>query len=62
MVVIGSIWFSSLKGHYGIVAINNGYEMKAYLGTANKDDKHLDEQHIIKYGAKFPIKQALELI
>ena len=60
--ILGSIWFSSLEGHFGIVVTDNGHEEKAYLGKASGVMPSTDEQHIAKYGAKFPLKQAKELI
>lgn len=62
MKIVGSIWFSSMKGHFGIVVVDNGCEEKAYLGIAEGNDEQEDEQLIAKHGAKFPLKQAKEMI
>ena len=60
--ILGSVWFSSLKGHFGIVVTDNGHEEKAYIGMCNGEDEKADEILIASYGAKFPLKQAKELI
>ena len=60
--ILGSIWFSSLKGHFGIVITDNGCEEKAYIGLAGGADEEADEKMIAQFGAKFPLKQAKELI
>lgn len=55
-------WFSSLHGSYGIVVIQNKQEMKAYLGSViNTDDRDKSIEEIVKWGAKFPLKEALSL-
>jgi len=62
MEIIGSIWFSGLSGHFGIVIINNGFEEKAYLGPCIKNNQEEDELFISKMGAPFPIDIAKQLI
>lgn len=62
--ILGHIWFNSLKGSFGIVVVDNGHEEKAYIGIgiANGLSEEQDIETIVKYGAKFPLKQAKELI
>jgi len=60
--ILGSVWFDAVGKRFGIVVINNGDEEKAYLGVAGGYDKQVDEDQIVKWGAKFPVKQAKELI
>ena len=62
MKILGSIWFSSMLEHFGIVLVDNGHEEKAYIGKCDGDNQTLDEITIAKTGAKFPLKQAKELI
>jgi len=62
MKVLGTRWFSSMKGHFGIVVANNGRENKAYLGISHGESEQTDIKSILQYGAKFPVEQALELI
>ncbi len=63
MKIIGSTWFSPLRGRsIGIVLINNGIEERAYIGTAMNLDQRKDEEHISKVGAKFPLELAKRMI
>lgn len=59
--IIGSIWFSSMKGTMGIVAIDSdGGGWKAYIdyvGTTDSQDQEADEQEIAKNGA--PVGKAI---
>lgn len=61
--ILGSVWFSSIANHFGIVLIkNDAGEEKAYIGVAAGFDQKADEIQIARTGAKFPLKQAKELI
>ena len=60
--ILGSTWFTTLKNNFGIVVINNGYEEKAYIGAIKGVDPKYDEMCIADYGARFPLKQAKEII
>jgi len=51
-----------MMGEFGIVLTDNGFEEKAYLGTVQGHDKKADEKRIAELGAKFPLKQAKEMI
>ena len=63
MKILGSIWFSSLTNPgIGIILIHNGNEERAYIGTSDGLNKNLDCIKIARIGAKFPLKQAKELI
>ena len=65
ITILGSVWFSTLNQpwHFGIVLIRNSAgEEKAYIGGALGDNEQKDEERIAKMGAKFPLKQAKELI
>ena len=56
--VLGSVWFDRI----GIVLMNNGFEDKAYIGTALGFDQKKDEKYIMENGKPFPVKQAKEMI
>ena len=63
MMIKGSVWFTSINGPIiGIILVDTGYEEKAYIGTGLGIDEKLDEIGISKYGAKFPLKQAKQII
>lgn len=61
--ITGSIWFSLLNGKtIGIVLVDTGFELKAYIGTAIGENQKDDEKFIAKYGSPFPVQQAREMI
>lgn len=60
--VLGVTWYTSQANTIGIVALDNGFEEKAYIGVGLFGNEDLDIEHIAAYGAHFPIKQAKEII
>lgn len=59
MTIEASIWFSGIQGHFGLVLVNNGHQLKAYIGSAEAFNLEVDKQSIANYGAPFPIEAAL---
>lgn len=54
--VIDSIWFNSVLGAVGIVAIDNGHEVKGYIGTIPNDQittEPFDALRIATHGCPF---------
>lgn len=60
--ILGYVWFSSLKGQVGIVAINNGHENKAYIAPVDGWSELADVDTVVNYGGPFPYEQAKALI
>jgi len=59
----GYTWFTTGRGELlCLVAMNNGYEDKAYIGVCRGVDEEEDVKHTLDHGAKFPFKQAMEVI
>lgn len=52
-------WFNGCGGRIGIVVGQSGEH--AYIGVALRHDEDDDVDHIMKYGAKFPLEAALKL-
>lgn len=52
-------WFNGCGGRIGIVVGETGDF--AYIGMALRHDEDDDVDHIMKYGAKFPLEAALML-
>ncbi|MCB1984199.1 MAG: hypothetical protein H6936_08825 [Burkholderiales bacterium] len=52
-------WFNGCGGRIGIVVGETGDF--AYIGMALRHDEDDDVDHIMKYGAKFPLEAALRL-
>ena len=52
-------WFNGCGGRIGVVVGVNGEH--AYIGAALRHDEDDDVDHIMKYGAKFPLDAALLL-
>ena len=52
-------WYNGCGGRIGIVVGTSGEH--AYIGTALKHDEDADVEHILQYGAKFPLAAALLL-
>lgn len=52
-------WFNGCGGRIGIVVGENGEH--AYIGMALRHDEDADVNHIMQYGAKFPLDAALLL-
>jgi hypothetical protein len=50
--IIESVWFTLKTGPgiIGIVKIDDGYNVKWYMGTASGLDEKQDEQQIAKFG------------
>jgi len=60
--VYGVVWFTLWDGDtIGIVAMNNGFEDKAYIGKGKGLSPDEDVEIICKYGAKFPFDQAIAM-
>lgn len=63
MKIKGSIWFTAMNGPIiGIVLVDTCNEEKAYIGTGAGVSEKEDELSINKYGARFPLNQAKQLI
>ena len=52
-------WFNSCGGRIGVVVGQTGEH--AYIGMALRHDEDADVEHIMQYGAKFPLEAALLL-
>lgn len=52
-------WFNGCGGRIGVVVGVEGEH--AYIGAALRHDEDDDVDHIMKYGAKFPLDAALLL-
>ena len=52
-------WFNGCGGRIGVVVGQSGEH--AYIGAALRHDEEADVQHILAYGAKFPLAAALLL-
>ncbi|MEQ1837894.1 MAG: hypothetical protein ABL858_06120 [Candidatus Nitrotoga sp.] len=52
-------WFNGCGGRIGIVVGVTGKH--AYIGAALRHDEDADVEHILQYGAKFPLEAALLL-
>ena len=52
-------WFNGCGGRIGIVVGTSGEY--AYIGAALRHDEDADVEHILQYGAKFPLEAALLL-
>lgn len=52
-------WFNGCGGRIGIVIGVTGRH--AYIGAALRHDEDADVEHILQYGAKFPLEAALLL-
>lgn len=52
-------WFNGCGGRIGIVVGASGSH--AYIGLALKHSEDADVEHILQYGAKFPLEAALRL-
>lgn len=52
-------WFNGCGGRIGVVVGVEGEH--AYIGAALRHDEDDDVDHIMKYGAKFPLEAALLL-
>tara|TARA_R110002073_G_scaffold82625_3_gene197312 strand:- start:1 stop:231 length:231 start_codon:yes stop_codon:yes gene_type:complete len=52
-------WFNGCGGRIGVVVGVTGTH--AYIGAALRHDEDEDVEHIMKYGAKFPLDAALLL-
>lgn len=63
MKILGSYWFSELGGKViGIVVVDTGFEIKAYIGNGDGHDQSQDESRIARHGAKFPVDVAREMM
>ena len=52
-------WFNGCGGRIGVVVGQSGEY--AYIGAALRHDEDSDVEHILEYGAKFPLEAALLL-
>jgi hypothetical protein len=52
-------WFNGCGGRIGVVVGQTGEH--AYIGAALLHDENADVEHILQYGAKFPLAAALLL-
>lgn len=62
--VIDSIWFNSIMGCVGIVAIDNGHEVKGYIGNIPNDhitDADFDAERIARSGCPFYLQYLLAM-
>ena len=52
--VIDSMWYTLMDGTtIGIVTIDNGFEIKKYIGRGTGVDRNIDEQIIAAHGVPF---------
>lgn len=60
--MIGAAWFSPMNGQViGVVLVNNGFEIKSYIGTCRGGSEIEDARDIAARGAKFPMDSAMAL-
>jgi len=61
--VLDSIWFHEMGSFkpIGIVKVDNGFEIKYYIGTCNGEDEEEDRNKIMEKGARFPSAAAEKL-
>ena len=59
--VYGATWFTTHKGTIGIVAFNNGYEDKAYIGVVAGEDPERDVAELLERGVPFPFEHAVKM-
>ena len=62
--IVNVIWFNQMGSPdiIGIVKVDNGFDIKFYIGTASGHDLIGDEEHIAETGAKFPLEAGLKLM
>jgi hypothetical protein len=51
-VILDRTWFSGPEGYIGIVAVDNGFEIKFYVGTGYGMNEQVDAEKIASNGAK----------
>ena len=61
--ILDAIWFHEMGSFkpIGIVKIDNGFEIKYYIGTCNGENEETDRINIMERGAKFPAEAAEKL-
>jgi hypothetical protein len=61
--LLGYCWFTGMNC-IGVVLIETAYskEIKAYIGSGAGLDEKLDIEHIIDWGASFPVEEAISII
>ena len=56
MKALDSMWFSTTKGHFGLVVGQDSFGTKhLYAGIVGGKDQHLDEIEILNWGTKVNI-------
>jgi len=58
----GYTWYTMSTSIIGIIVTNNGFEDRAYIGVGKGLDEIEDAENIAKWGAKFPVEIAKQLI
>lgn len=56
MKVLNAVWYATFTGNVdliGIVKVDDGFEIKYYIGTGNGKDEYKDIKRIIEYGDRF---------
>lgn len=59
--IIGYCWFSA-KDTIGMVHVDNGFELKIYIGLSVNADEITDLKSIATFGAKVPYDEGLILM
>jgi len=61
--VLDSIWFHEMGSFkpIGIVKVDNGFEIKYYIGTCSGEDEEADSIKIMERGGRFPSAAAEKL-
>ena len=61
--IVSSYWFSEMGStrQIGIIKVNNGQELKYYIGTGLGENLKEDEERIMNSGGTFP-KEVGELL
>ena len=61
--VLDSIWFHEMGSFnpIGIVKVDNGFEIKYYIGTCKGENEEVDNIKIMETGARFPSTAAEKL-
>jgi hypothetical protein len=52
--ILGTVWFCAGHGNVGVVRVNNGFEIKYYIGQCFGIDEKQDITHIADLGSRFP--------
>lgn len=62
MKLLGIVWFSGRHAIGVALAINAEGVLKAFIETVSGNDEPSDIKHILEWGSKFPVREAVALI